>query len=98
MYNRYYGNSGRVEHIAEPPFDAPPPFAAPDAPPSPPPPERRPPGPTEGLSGVLRQLLGRLTPGRLETEDLLVAAVLYLLYRESGDRDFLLAIAAYLLL
>ena len=34
---------------------------------------------------------------RLETEDLLLALILYLLYRESGDRDFLLMLAGTLL-
>ena len=71
------------------------------APPPPhPPPEQRPPGPFPGLSGALGQLLGRFAPRMkpLETEDLLLLAVLWLLYRESGDRDFLLALAAYLFL
>ena len=33
----------------------------------------------------------------METEDYLLLVILYLLYRESGDADFLYAIAAYLL-
>ncbi len=69
---------------------------APPPPPRPAPPERSPPGPAGGLSGELGRVLRRLTPARLETEDLLLLAVLYLLYRECGDREFLLAIAAYL--
>lgn len=47
---------------------------------------------------------GRVTPpglppglSALETEDLLLALVLYLLYRESGDGDFLLLLAGTLL-
>ena len=32
----------------------------------------------------------------LETEDLLVLAVLWLLYRDSGDKELLIALAAYL--
>ena len=90
MYNRYYGNSGRCERVGAPP---------PPPPPKPPPaPEQRPPGPPRGLSGELGRLLGRLAPGRLETEDLLLLAILWLLYRESGDRDFIWAMAAYLFL
>jgi hypothetical protein len=91
VYNRYYGNSGRCERVgASPP---------PPPPPKPPPaPEQRPPGPPRGLSGELGRLLGRLAPGRLETEDLLLLAILWLLYRESGDRDFIWAMAAYLFL
>ncbi len=90
MYNRYYGNTGRVERVGTPP---PPPMPG-----ACPPPERRPPGPPDGLSGELSRILRRLSPARLETEDLLLMAVLYLLYRECGDRQFLLAIAAYLFL
>lgn len=96
MYNRYHGNSGRVERVEEPH----PPRPAPSPPPTPGPPpgERRPPGPFPGLSGELGRLLGRVSPARLETEDLLLIAILYLLYRECGDREFLLAMAAYVFL
>lgn len=103
MYNRYYGNSGRVERVGGPeppgrpprPGGHPGPHAGPH--PGPPPrPEERPPGPPDGLSGLLGRILRRVSPGQLETEDLLLVAVLYLLYRECGDREFLLAIAAYL--
>ena len=98
MYKRYHGNTGRVERVEE---------ARPVRQAAPPPPrsaagpasgERRPPGPLSGLSGELGRLLGRLGPARLETEDYLTLALLYLLYRESGDRDFLLAVVCYLLL
>lgn len=92
MYNRYQGNTGRVERVD----DARPPTAPPAAGPAPG--ERRPPGPLAGLSGELGRLLGRLRPARMETEDYLLLAVLYLLYRESGDAEFLYAIGAYLLL
>ena len=91
MYNRYQGNTGRVERVE----DAPPPRRpAPVLPPG----ERRPPGPPDGLSGELGRLLGRLRPASMETEDLLLMAILYLLYRESGDKDFLYALACYFLL
>ena len=70
----------------------------PPPPPPHPPPEQRPPGPVPGLSGVLGQLLGRIAPRAMATEDWLVLAVLWLLYRESGDREFLLALAAYVFL
>ena len=93
MYNHYRGNSGAVERVEDAP---PPPPARPVAGPAPG--ERRPPGPLSGLSGELGRVLGRLSPARLETEDLLLLLILYLLYRESGDQDFLFAIAAYLLI
>ena len=47
-----------------------------------------------GLDGVLR----RLDPKQWETEDLLTAGILYLLYRESGDGDWLIVMLAYLFL
>ena len=97
MYNRYRGNSGRRERVPEPgdlpPFAPPPPPGPP--PPEPHPPEPPPPPPPE-WSGTLARLLRRLSPAALETEDFLLLALLYLLYRESGDRDFLWMIAAYL--
>ena len=93
MYNRYYGNTGRCERVGAPPQPPPPPGP-------PPPPEQRPPGPPPGLSGELGRLLGRLAPKTktLETEDLLLLAVLWLLYRESGDLEFLYLAGGVLLL
>ena len=51
------------------------------------------------------QLLGgslaRLIPeklGELETEDLLLILILYLMYRESGDKDLLIIMGAMYLL
>ena len=87
MYKRYHGNSGRVEHVEERP--APPVFAPPPQPPPPPPP------------GSLTRLLGQFLPGGrepLETEDLLLLLILYLLYRESGDRELLIMMGAVLFL
>ena len=37
-------------------------------------------------------------PGGLETEDLILLLILYLLYRESGDVDWLIALGAMLFL
>lgn len=58
----------------------------------------KPPGPETGLSGELAKLMGKLGSLSLETEDLLLIAVLYLMYRESGDRELLIMIGALLLL
>lgn len=63
-----------------------------------PPPETAPRAAAPPISGGLDALLKRLEPTRLEAEDLLLLAILYLLYRESGDREFLLAMAAYVFL
>ena len=94
MYKRYEGNSGRVRHVEE---KAAPPEPAGQFERRPPPPR---PGPPPGPPG-LRQLLGQLLPGRRpeppETEDLLLLLILYLMYRESGDTDFLVMLGAMLL-
>ncbi len=55
-----------------------------------------PPGPGPGLSGELGKLFGKLGSLSLETEDLLLMAVLYLMYRESGDKELLIMIGALL--
>ena len=89
MYKRYHGNSGRVERVEERPIPPPPVFA-------PPPPPVPPPSP-----GSLTRLLGQFLPGGrepLETEDLLLLLILYLLYRESGDRELLIMMGAVLFL
>ena len=88
-YNRYQGSTGRARRVeTEPesvPSPLPPPIVTPeDTSPTPPPVYRA--GP---LNGVL---------GRLETEDWLVIAILYLAYRSSGDWEMLLALGAYLFL
>ena len=96
MYKRYQGNSGRVERIEERDFPAPPAFA--------PPPPASPPSPLPAApppSGSLTRLLGQFLPGvrePLETEDLLLLLILYLLYRESGDRELLIVMGAMLFL
>lgn len=64
----------------------------------PPPKAKTPSGPLRELGRGLDGILSRLDPGRLETEDLLVLAVLWLLYRESGDKELLIAMGAYLFL
>jgi len=103
MYNRYQGNSGRVERVTEQEeARREPPRAAPVHPPrpvaAPPPGEIRPPSPLSGLSGELGRILGRFSGKGLETEDFLLIAILYLLYRESGDEEFLFAIGGLLIL
>ena len=100
-YNRYNGNTGRVERVEEA-FSPP---AAPGAgrelsprphvrprPVQAPPPAARRPGLLSGITGELGRLLQRLSPMNLEAEDLLLILILYLLYRESGDEEFLIMI------
>ncbi len=98
-YNRYRGGNGPAQRVETPPepeeLRPPSPLPPPGPPelPVPPAPARQeppPPPPSRGpLSGVL---------GRLETEDWLVIAILYLAYRSSGDWEMLAALGAYLFL
>lgn len=127
MYNRYMGNTGRVErvddgqhssapaaqipgrlqerrggarsqhqprhgenrHSAE---SSPRPVSAPG------PVSKRPPSPLTGISGELGRLLSRLSPMNLETDDLILAMILYLMYRDSRDEELLYIMAAMFLL
>ena len=69
--------------------------SAPERPPPPPENEKTPPSPLLSLRSGLDGIFERLDPKRLETEDLLVLAILWLLYRESGDWEMLIALGAY---
>lgn len=60
--------------------------------------KKTPPGALRDPKRSLDGVLARLDPGRWETQDLLIMAILWLLYRESGDRELLLALGAYLFL
>ena len=93
MINRYEGNTGRFTRMPEP-QDLPPPPPEPMPRPIRPAPGPMPP-PPPGLD------LRRLLPGigaELETEDLLLLLILYLLYRESGDQELLVIMGAMFLL
>ena len=103
MAKRYEGNTGRVRPLEEAPSERP----APPPPPAPPPSEHgpvppHPPGPPGNtLLELLPRQLQRMLSGSLrdlETEDLLLLLILYLLYRESGDSEWLLTLAAMIFL
>ncbi len=89
MYNRYQGNTGQVRRVEEH-----------TAPPPPLPPRPLPPPPPQSEPGMLASL-GRLLPGlteKLETEDILLLLILYLMYRETGDSDLLIVMGGLFLL
>lgn len=92
MYNRYRGNSGKPEKVAEPKEQnrRPPP-------PPPRPSQKKPPNQMPLLGGSLSRLIPEKL-GELETEDLLLILILYLMYRESGDKDLLIIMGAMYLL
>ena len=94
MYKIYHGGGPprRVEEPHERGAAPPPP-----PPPSPPPSQPRPDGFADPIRQSIESLFGRIT-GELETEDLILLAILYLLYRESGDTEMLFILGAMLLL
>jgi len=51
-----------------------------------------------GRGGLLEGLASKLNFSSMETEDILVLLILYLLYRESGDEEMLIMMGAMLLL
>ena len=86
---RYDASTGRVSDLPEP--IAYPPVVPPPPPMTPPPrPRPAPPPPFGGL------LPGRLLSGlgELDSEDLLLLLILWLLYRESGNFELLVIMAA----
>ena len=91
MYKRYRGNTGQVFRVEETVGPTPRETAMPPRP--------APPRPA-GRESVLGSL-SRLLPGlgeELETEDLLLLLILYLMYRETGDSDLLLVMGGMFLL
>ena len=52
---------------------------------------------SEPIRQAVESLLGRIT-GELETEDLILLLILYLMYRESGEIELLFVLGAMLLL
>lgn len=111
MYNRYQGNTGRVVRVNEGHEKRPAPQPRPvqNAPQQHT--ARSTPQPTRGTpqnfsknqqrpQGIMEQL-GQLLPssiGELETEDLILLLILYLMYRESGDSELLIIMGAMFLL
>jgi hypothetical protein len=86
---RYDASTGRISGMPEP-VAAPPVMPPPPPPMMPPRPRPAPPPPFGGL------LPGRLLPGlgELDNEDLLLLLILWLLYRESGELELLVIMAA----
>ncbi len=101
MINRYQGNSGRVERFPESGEERRAPQREQIPRRQPPPVKPKPPEPAPG--GLLNGLgdIGRLLPdkiGELETDDIILLLVLYLMYRESGDSELLIIMGAMFLL
>ena len=89
MYNRYRGNGSRPERMEDhPSAKSPTPCRPSITPPSAKPPKR---------SGLIPEKLTK-SLASLETEDLLLILILYLMYRESGDKELLIIMGAMYLL
>lgn len=98
--NRYAGNTGYVERIPEEfprrnmPHNQPEYYPAPKEEPK----EQKNKKPS-GLSNILGGLGGlgsKISTSLMETDDILLIVILYLLYRESKDVEFLLIAGAML--
>lgn len=89
--NRYNAATGRMERVpdSEPLVLSNPPAAVRE--------EKRPTA-GSGLFGGLEGIFKRFNLGSLETEDLILIGIFYLLYRESKDVEFLLIAGAMLFL
>lgn len=107
MLNRYQGNTGRVERID----DAPPMPAAPiHTPEAPRAAQNTPADAPHGAASAppiysaLGKKAAKLLPAALgelralESEDIILLLILYLMYRESGDTELLIIMCAMLLL
>ena len=88
---RYDGNTGRYIHI---PDEEP---AAPKQNHTPPPKPQKTPPPKSFGSGLQGFLSNTFAQG-FDTEDLLLFAVLFLMYKESGDKELLIIMGGMFLL
>ena len=86
MYNRYVRNGdGIYQRVSSSEEERPPGGAPPHRP--------------EGAAGgLLSQLLGKLQLEDLDTGDLLLLAILFLLFKEGGDEELLIALGLLLIL
>lgn len=87
----YSGAYGRREHIGQ---NIPEEAAAVEAPP---PRQGSPSAEQRGLPFDLGGVFRKIEAAGMETDDLLMALILYLMYRESGDKDLLIMLGAMLL-
>lgn len=93
---RYDGNTGRYTHIPDQRQHRQPP-----PPPPPPPPVQREPQkqpPPKGFGSGLQNILSNVFAQGFDTEDLLLFAVLFLMYRETGDKELLIIMGGMFLL
>ncbi len=102
MYNRYVRNdSGVYERIRveEPQAVPTEPRMQKEAPPCPPGQETSTPlSSLLGKNGLLSGILGKLKLDEIDTGDLLLLVILFLLFRDGGDEELLIALGLLLIL
>ena len=93
---RYDGNTGRYIHIPEqrPHQTPPPPAMQAQSPPR----EQKKQPPPKGFGSGLQNILSNVFAQGFDTEDLLLFAVLFLMYRETGDKELLIIMGGMFLL
>ena len=92
MINHYQGNTGRVQRIPDPdPVKREVKMMQTN---QKPPPEKS----GGGLNRSVQRIMRRFSPEYMQQEDILLMLILYLLYRESGNREFLITLGAFMLL
>ncbi|MBQ2062308.1 MAG: hypothetical protein II458_06495 [Oscillospiraceae bacterium] len=105
MYNRYIRDDyGRYERVPQydtppvPPSSPPTPHPVPDNPASPPPFSVPPPKPELPDLKFFDRLLDKLHLGDLDSGDLLLLLILFLLFRQEADEEVLIALGLLLIL
>lgn len=107
MYNRYIRNDeGHYDRVVQPETPRrppPPPVPPPQAPPQTPPLGVVPPPPRPPLGAppelpLLGDLLGKLHLDSVDTGDLLLLLILFLLFRQEADEEILIALGLLLIL
>lgn len=92
MYNRYIPqDAGRYERVPEEPSGGPPPDGGTYGPPPGPPPDG-------GRRGFLSGILERLNLKNLDTGDLILLLLIFLLYKDGADEELLIALGLLLIL
>lgn len=86
MYNRYVRNDAGVYQRVPAGGPEPPPAGGGNS------------RPNSGVSGLLNQIMGRLRLDDLDTGDLLLLAILFLLFRDGEDDELLIALGLLLIL
>lgn len=101
MYNRYIRNdNGQYERVPVQETEGPPPPPPPpyEEPATPPPPPHNPPPKGEGKTGFLSGLLRKLKLEDIDTGDLLLLLILFLLFKDGEDEELLIALGLMLIL